>query len=745
MSVICRRSVVVSFFAMALMAGPRVSGQDVEAGPPVPVTPNPNNLTQFVRLSLVEGDVRVSRGKKGEKATGAEWEKAEVDLPIEPGFSLVTGKGKAEIEFEDASTMYLGEDSAMSFGELSSKAGVTHSAVELISGAVTLNVYPAPGDWFKLRTPGQDQLLVSYPSHALTRVNRYLDATGLTSLENTKIMMGKSARETAPGKMVLIRDGQAAGMEMPRATFTEWDAWVTERVAARGALMAQVMGQSGLDKPLPGLADLEGQGNFFDCAPYGRCWEPTHGWAAPAAEAGPAQVAPAQSASAQTVSVGALAQQQAQQPVQASAKKPQVYPTTLVEDDYFPCGPRMFQSWWLTHPRTGLLYPVQYANPYPWQWAVCHAGSWIHHGRGYAWVAERRRHHHPPVHWVKVNGKAAFVPSHPRDEKGKAPINAKYGLFTVKTREPEKGGPVERLTYDPGTRVKVLASIPKEFDKPFFAPLKPVEAPRVEARLSGEAFLRPGFAGIRSSGTPITFDHKSQSFVASHQVMEGGKSVTVSQSLGGGPAATHGGGSIASHGGGIRRRRIFRRRRWWWRGCQPRWRRIFGRWGRWRWRQPRRRWWRVVEQWGRRRVWRRWRLQPSLELRGEVGELHEGGVVLDVEGAVLFGLGFDRYPLGVDLELCPGVAGGFAALVADDVDEGVAGSLVVGGFVGWGPVGDRGHAEALEDGDFPGLEAIQDERELAWVEVVDAELVDGFGSDFVGVGLADEREQGGGA
>ena len=60
----------------------------------------PQTYDQIVRLSLVEGDVRLSRGKEGEKATGAEWEQPATGTPVTTGFSLVTGKGRAEIELE---------------------------------------------------------------------------------------------------------------------------------------------------------------------------------------------------------------------------------------------------------------------------------------------------------------------------------------------------------------------------------------------------------------------------------------------------------------------------------------------------------------------------------------------------------------------------------------------------------------------------------------------------------------------
>ena len=81
----------------------------------------PDTYPQIVRLSYVEGDVRVARGKEAEKqlenvpgeATG--WEQAVANLPLQTGYSLVTGTGRAEIEFEDASVVYLGIARCSSF------------------------------------------------------------------------------------------------------------------------------------------------------------------------------------------------------------------------------------------------------------------------------------------------------------------------------------------------------------------------------------------------------------------------------------------------------------------------------------------------------------------------------------------------------------------------------------------------------------------------------------------------------
>ena len=93
-----------------------------------PASQHPKTVyPQIVRLSLVQGDVRVAVGKLKGQPEMSPWVQAAANMPLESGFSVVTGKGRAEIEFEDASTMYLGENSALTFDELTTQNGVpTH-------------------------------------------------------------------------------------------------------------------------------------------------------------------------------------------------------------------------------------------------------------------------------------------------------------------------------------------------------------------------------------------------------------------------------------------------------------------------------------------------------------------------------------------------------------------------------------------------------------------------------------------
>ena len=79
---------------------------------------------------------------------------AVADLPLETGYSLVTGNGRAEIEFEDASTLYLGENSVLTFNDLHTTGGVPYTELALLTGTVSVAIHPyITVRMFILRTP----------------------------------------------------------------------------------------------------------------------------------------------------------------------------------------------------------------------------------------------------------------------------------------------------------------------------------------------------------------------------------------------------------------------------------------------------------------------------------------------------------------------------------------------------------------------------------------------------------------
>jgi hypothetical protein len=180
-----------------------------------------------------------------------------------------------------------------------------------------------------------------------------------------------------------------------------------------------------------------------------------------------------------------------------------------------------------------------FADYHAYDWAVCHAGSWIRHRRHYAWVAGGKRHHISPVRWVKSGRTLAFVPIHPYDVKGQPAVNARHEVFAVNGKNPVT---VEPMRFEPSLPIEYLKDPPKEFRNAALRPLTMAEVPHMEAHPFG---YKQGAKGIDLSraSVPIHFDAKSQSFLVAREEMHGGKSATVFA-----PMSNHT-GTLQAHGG----------------------------------------------------------------------------------------------------------------------------------------------------------------------------------------------------
>ena len=501
---------------------------------------------EIVRISYVEGDVRISRGTQNEKDGGATWEKAVADLPLEVGFSLVTGAGRAEIELEDASTLYLGENSVLTFNDLHTTGGVPYTELALLTGTVTLHVRPyVAGEMVVLKTP-KDQLSVRYPGKSDLRVTSYADATAIASQgANVLRLPGIKEEALTNGQTEFYDEGHriASPFSIDPDTFAAWDKWVANRVAQRSAAISDVMKASGLTSPIPGMADMNGRGTFFECAPYGTCWEPT----ATNKKLQPDNKLPQTRPSsmeyvrrpAHLVRTGFV-----ETPRSSSLQAMQEASPTLAEIEErevfdFPCFPSALRYRVERDTTTGKERVIAQAIfPLPYAWAVCHAGSWIHRQHHYVWVVGHKRHHMEPVRWVKSGHRVAFVPIHPYDVKGKPPINGKEEVFAVRNKN---GLSVELVKLEAGRPIEFLKSPPREYRNAYLPPLARAEEPRMEAHQLREAMGSKGT--VARAGIPLSFDHKSGNFMIAQHVMQGNRSVTVME-----PMSNHS-GNLQARGG----------------------------------------------------------------------------------------------------------------------------------------------------------------------------------------------------
>jgi len=506
---------------------------------------------QIVRLSYVSGDVRLERGAAAEKATGAEWEKAAVDVPIYSGFTLVTGSaGRAEVEFEDASHVYLDENSVLSFGDLSANASSRITELNLVSGVMTIDAQnPRPGELIMVRTPANGFWL-KYPWTSFLRVNSYLDGMELTPMSgSTKITAPGGVTDTNAGQKMVFKGGEKTPSLVPIGVnaFADWDAWVRARSADYSQAMKAAMKDAGLNAPVPGLTEIAAQGSFFDCAPYGKCWAPKEGWdgdggvdgsgAAPVEGNENQQAAPARAPVAPAINSQSMAA-----PVAATPMLAGMMPCTqatrsncVVDDYYFPCSPSTIRNFYDRDPVTRKLRlvfsePNIGVNGYnrSYLWGVCHTGSWIRYHRRYVWVAGTHRHHRWGVRWVKVGGKTGFVPVHPRDVAGKPPLNIKHGVY-LDAGKKDHGTVIVKVSEP----VKLLDGTPKEFAKLTYPALPKSEAPHMEVHQLHEGNTSHHDGPVQLSHATLSFDHKTQGFQVEHTVLTGGHEHTVSEPIGG--------------------------------------------------------------------------------------------------------------------------------------------------------------------------------------------------------------------
>src|ERR1700674_2002793 len=103
-----------------------------------------DSQARIVRLSDVQGTVQIN------KNSGLGYENAFANLPITQGTQLRTREnGRAEIEFEDGSTLGLTPNPSIEFSTLGlSDAGKRLSTVQLVEGKAYVNWLGKSGDEF---------------------------------------------------------------------------------------------------------------------------------------------------------------------------------------------------------------------------------------------------------------------------------------------------------------------------------------------------------------------------------------------------------------------------------------------------------------------------------------------------------------------------------------------------------------------------------------------------------------------
>ncbi len=219
---------------------------------------------RIVRLSDIHGAVQIN------KNSGSGFERAFLNLPITQGTQLKTlADGRAEVEFEDGSSLRLGPNSSITFSSLTlSDSGTRNSAIDVGEGMAYLN-------WL-----GKDEVSLKF-SHETVALDRpahfrVIDSTSVASLA---VFKGEVDVQGPDGKLTVDKnktanfdpsdnDKSKIANKIQEEPLDSWD----KDASSYHDQYAKVK-----NDPSPygyGLSDLNYYGNFTTVPGYGMMWQP---------------------------------------------------------------------------------------------------------------------------------------------------------------------------------------------------------------------------------------------------------------------------------------------------------------------------------------------------------------------------------------------------------------------------------------------------------------------------------------
>lgn len=254
-----RWSVLFTFLVMAiLLAGP--FSTSAEAGN------DGYSYARIVRLSSVTGDVQITRPDQ------SKWQPAIANMPVEQGFALGTNNGRAEIEFENGSAVWLAENSVLQFTELALSNGGRISKLTLTQGTATFYANLESGETFGVSTPDYE---IIPPGKSEFRVDLVRDG-GSVSVFQGQVSASSRAGERPVHKGETFAwnantPTQAAIHKNPSQD--NWDHWVNSRSSVLSSGEGQTLQYT--NAPFRyGMADLATYGGWGMYPGYGYGWQP---------------------------------------------------------------------------------------------------------------------------------------------------------------------------------------------------------------------------------------------------------------------------------------------------------------------------------------------------------------------------------------------------------------------------------------------------------------------------------------
>lgn len=241
----------------------------------VPAVAQSNSQVRIVRLSFVEGTVTMYR------PDADQWAKAFVNTPIQQGFKIATDTNSfAEVEFENGSTVRLGQSSELDFTDLAlSPEGAKINHLSLAQGYATFAVTPERGDVYEILAAGSTY---DATSKAMFRIDMDEGGQQMKVFKGDVAVQSPQGTGTVAANHVLEMTQGGGNTFQVKAGVTEdaWDQWVDKRQEAATVASNKAGPQDGTlyaGSSLYGWNDLSYFGTWNYLSGYGNCWSPTMG------------------------------------------------------------------------------------------------------------------------------------------------------------------------------------------------------------------------------------------------------------------------------------------------------------------------------------------------------------------------------------------------------------------------------------------------------------------------------------
>ena len=222
-----------------------------------------DSQARIVRLSDVQGSVQI------DKNTGMGFESAFVNLPITQGTHLRTGaNGRAEIEFEDGSSLRLAPNTTVEFDRMGlNDSGKRISEVNLVDGMAYVN-------WM-----GKDDFSLNF-SHEKVSLDRpaHFRVDTSAKVADLAVFKGDVSVEGPSGKLAIEKkktatfdvadnDKSSVSGKIQEAPLDAWD--------KEASSYHDQYAKNNSNSPYGyGLADLNYYGAYYTVPGYGMMWQP---------------------------------------------------------------------------------------------------------------------------------------------------------------------------------------------------------------------------------------------------------------------------------------------------------------------------------------------------------------------------------------------------------------------------------------------------------------------------------------